>query len=141
MTTPIRYINTDLDLVASYDLGALARALEARDVFALHVTSGDDGSCSARFELNTFADDPGDNLEQTISKILDAIESFDVSIQSLWLGCSLREFDIGYECGTEPWAFNNELTNHTLLRMARVGTSLRITLYPPTPNAAPSTGA
>ena len=39
----IRYLNTDLDLVASVPLDDLAALLESLGVFPLHVTHGDDG--------------------------------------------------------------------------------------------------
>jgi hypothetical protein len=93
---------------------------------------GDDGFWHVSFELNTDTemDDPDYTPERMISAMLDAIESLDGSCRSQWAECSLKEFNIGYDCGTEPWAFNQGLTNQTLLRMARAGASLRITLYP-----------
>ena len=42
----------------------------------------------------------------------------------------LREFNIGYDCGEEPWAFNQGLSAETLRRVAAVKASLRWTLYP-----------
>ncbi len=41
-----------------------------------------------------------------------------------------REFNIGYDCGAEPWAFNQGLSAHLLGRMATAGASLRVTIYP-----------
>jgi hypothetical protein len=63
--------------------------------------------------------------------MLDAIEAIDEPAKELWRACTKREFNIGYDCGDEPWAFNNGLSNRTLDRIARLGASLRITLYPP----------
>jgi hypothetical protein len=65
-----------------------------------------------------------------ISFTPDAVESLEESCRPLWTECRLKEFNIGYDCGHEPWAFNHGLTNQTLLRMAQAGASLRITLYP-----------
>lgn len=123
----IRYLNTDLDLVAGRDLVPLANALEARGVSSLFVTPGDDGRSYATFETDNQYETP----ESNISAMLAAIESLDENVRALWSECSLREFNIGYDCGYEPWAFNNGLTNATLLRIANAGASLRITLYPP----------
>jgi hypothetical protein len=47
-------------------------------------------------------------------------------------------FNIGYDCGAEPWAFNQGLTAELLGRMAATGASLRITLYPGHDEAAPT---
>jgi hypothetical protein len=62
--------------------------------------------------------------------MLDAIEAIEGVAKDLWEECSQREFNIGFDCGDEPWAFNHGLTNATLKRLVGVGASLRITLYP-----------
>ena len=71
------------------------------------------------------------------SWIFPVIESIHESVRSIWRSCSLREFNIGYVSGSEPWAFNNGISSHTLGRMAAVGASLRITLYPPEAESDP----
>ena len=122
----IRYINTDLDLECPHNLSSLARDFEARGVFALHVEQAKEGDWFACFETEQTYTDPDSN----IAAMLDVIESAEDSIQRLWLECSLREFNIGYDCGDEPWAFNQGLSNATLKRLAEVGATLRFTLYP-----------
>ena len=122
----IRYINTDLDLECPNDLSSLAKDLEARGVFALHIEQAKEGHWFARFETEEEYIDP----ETNIAAMLDVIESAEDSIQRLWRECSLREFNIGYDCGDEPWAFNQGLSNATLKRLAEVGATLRFTLYP-----------
>lgn len=71
-----------------------------------------------------------------IASLLDAIESLPGEAHDLWTHCTLREFNIGYDWGAEPWAFNNGLTNGTLARMVRVGAALRITMDPERPEPA-----
>ena len=71
--------------------------------------------------------------EGTIRIMLDAIEAVDGKAKELLDACSTRELNIGFDCGDEPWAFNTGLTGSTLKRMAAVGTTLRITLYPHRP--------
>ena len=44
--------------------------------------------------------------------------------------CTTREFNLGYDCGAEPWAFNQGLSSELLGRIAAVGASLRLTIYP-----------
>jgi hypothetical protein len=122
----IRYVNTDLDLTAPHDLGALAAALDADGVFPLHVTHGDDGLWYATFEHQHEHPEP----EQSIAAMLCAIESLPTSLRPLWDGCTRRDFNIGYECGDKPWAFNQGLSAALLGRVAAVGASLRVTLYP-----------
>jgi hypothetical protein len=62
--------------------------------------------------------------------MLAIVESLNEPIRSLWDRCTRREFNIGYDCGAEPWAFNQGLSTALLGRLAAAGASLRITLYP-----------
>jgi len=126
MDNTICYLNTDLDLVCNDDLTELANALEAGGAFTLHVTKGDDGKWYATFETNK----PHTEPEPNISQMLAIIESLAEPLQSLWVRCTLREFNIGYDCGAQPWAFSQGLSTDLLRRIAAVGASLRITLYP-----------
>jgi hypothetical protein len=122
----IHFLNADLDLTSADDLTALAAAFETRGMHALHVTLGEDGQWWAMFETNEYYEEP----EQTIAVILDAVESFDPALHTIWQRCTRREIDIGYDCGDEPWAFNQALSSHLLGRMASAGLLLRITIYP-----------
>ena len=144
----IAYINTDLDLVSEQDLTPLVVAMDARGVTALlaewqraddrRVLPQADGCWHLTFEhAQDFGEPAG-----AISALLDAIESLPGEAHDLWSRCTLREFNIGYDCGAEPWAFNNGLTDRILGRMVRVGASLRITIYPerPEPVDTPPTG-
>jgi len=126
MDGKISYCNTDLDLTSSDDLTVLAAFLADRGVHPLHVTQGADGLWYATFETDDQCEEP----EHTIAAMIAVIESFDRSSRSLWSGCNLREFNVGYECGNEPWAFNQGLSNRLLRRIAAVRASLRITIYP-----------
>ena len=96
-------------------------------MFALRVDQEQDGLWSAWFEMNDKFEDP----ESTISAMLDAIESLPAAARTGWEACHTREFNIGYDCGDEPWAFNNQITFKTLKRIAKAGASIRVTIYPP----------
>jgi hypothetical protein len=69
--------------------------------------------------------------------MLATVESLARPFRSVWDGCT-REFNIGYECGPEPWAFNQGLPAELLGRMAAAGASLRVTLYPDREPAKPN---
>jgi hypothetical protein len=56
--------------------------------------------------------------------------SNDAEPRNLWSACTTRVFDIGYECGEGPLSFHNNIAPSILARVAAVGASLRITLYP-----------
>ncbi len=126
MDGKISYLNTDLDLRSPADLTALAAIFKERGVGPLHVTCGEDGLWYATFETSNLNSEP----ERDIAVMIAAIESLEEPHRSIWFGCSLREFNIGYDCGPEPWAFNQGISCALLGRMAAVGASLRLTLYP-----------
>lgn len=126
MDGTISYLNTDLDLISSDELTALAAFFESRGVFPLYVMHRDDGLWYATFEAQNQYTEP----EPNIAAMVAVVESLAEPHRSIWLGCTRREFNIGYDCGAEPWAFNQELSSGLLGRIAAVGASLRVTLYP-----------
>ncbi len=126
MKRKTQYLNTDLDLVAPFDLEPLAQAISARGGFTLQVSARDNASWCATLEAEADFLSP----EPTIVALLAAIEGLETDARRSWTSCTHREFNIGYDCGDEPWAFTNELTAATISRMAALNVSLRITLYP-----------
>lgn len=126
MNHRICYLNTDLDVTSAEDLNDLASALESTGVFPLHVTRHQSGIWTATFETDGQHQEP----ETNILAMVDAIESLAEAPRCAWQKCTRREFNIGYDCGHEPWAFNQGLSSQLLGRVAAVGSSLRWTLYP-----------
>jgi hypothetical protein len=122
----IQYLNTDLELVAEQSLEALAAALEARGIFPLHIDQLDNGRWYATLETEEQFTQP----EPNIAAILAVLESLDPHSREVCSACTSRELNIGYMCGDEPWAFNQQLTATTLGAIAALGISLRVTLYP-----------
>lgn len=66
--------------------------------------------------------------------MLGALDSLPQEYRQVWEGCELKEFNIGYDCGDEPWAFNHGLDSELLRQMAKHKISLRWTLYPTAAN-------
>lgn len=126
MKRETRYLNTDLDLGAPRDLAPLADALAHRGLFVFHVWQWEDGLWSARFAT----EEPFLEPDQNIAAMLTAIEALDEPSRSLWEACTIRKFDIGYDCGYAPYAFNQQLSTATLARIAAAGAAVVITLYP-----------
>jgi hypothetical protein len=123
----IQYLNTDLDLTSAQNPAQLVAAFEAGGVRTLYgITHSHDGFWYAMFETDKSHNEPEPNIE----KMLSVVESLEASLRSIWDGCVRREFNLGYDCGDEPWAFNQGISSKLLARMAAAGASLRITLYP-----------
>jgi hypothetical protein len=128
MDETTRYITTELELYSPHDLTALVAALEARGLIPCHVCQSS-VDWHALFSCNSTADQPYDEPEPQIAAMLSAIETLDPPLRAAWAACSVRLFDIGYNCGREPFALRQELSAETLARLAAVGAALRITLY------------
>lgn len=125
----IHYLNTDLDLVCDADLSPIVECFNTFDLYP-HLTEGGDG------RWYVMCEDMNDTTpEPNIVKLLDAIEALSDTTRDLWDRCTKREFNIGYDCGDEPWAFNQGLSNDVLRRMADCGATFRITLYPHRPDS------
>lgn len=126
MDGKIEYLNTDLDLTSAEELTGLGEALKANTLYSLHVTQAEDGLWYAKLETEENYDEP----EKTITKMITAIEALEEPLRATWYRCSQREFNMGYDCGSEPWAFEQGLSCELLGRIAALGASLRLTLYP-----------
>ncbi len=126
----IQYLNTDLDLSSSREFSTLVRALTGRKkIFLLHPLTESNEYWWGTFEAEgsgNFDDEP----EHTIAVMLKVIESLRGPSLKEWKNCKLREFNIGYDCGSKPWAFNQGLSSELLGRVAAIGASIRITIYP-----------
>jgi hypothetical protein len=126
MGAAIRYLNTDLDLTSAVDLTGLTSALEALGVRPLHVTQSEDGLWRSILETATQYLEPALN----IAAIVAAIELLDEANRAAWLGCTQRDFNVGYDCGALPLSINLGISPELLGRVAAIGGSLQITLYP-----------
>lgn len=134
MDNTICYLNADLDLTSANELTALASAFETGGMSPLHVTRGDDGAWHATFETDEQHAEP----EPNIAAMLAVVEALAGPLRAVWDGCTRREFNIGYDCGAEPWAFNQGLSVALLGRMVAAGASLRVTIYPDREHITPN---
>lgn len=125
----IRYLNTDLELVCDVEPAQLVAEFEACDLFT-HVHYGDDQLFYVMCEdMNKHEPEPN------IIRLLDAVDALSDSALAIWQCCTKREFDVGFDCGDEPWGFRQGLSNDVLRRIAACGASLRVTLYPHRPES------
>ena len=132
MDDSIKYLNTDLDLASAGDLTALTEAFNASGAFPLHLTHDDDGLWHATIEVNQDADDVKPcEPDLHIGAMLAIVESFGELLRADWSTCTLREFNIDYNCGKRPWAFEPKGCPAGSSNVSRRwATSIRITIYP-----------
>ena len=121
----IRFINVDLDVSSLASLGPLTKAVEKKRMVNLRRPDDADDT-TASYELVMHVG----SANETISRMLDVLEQLKGEAKEAWLGATRREFDIGYDCGTEPLAFNEAIDPDVVRRIALIGAGIRITLYP-----------
>jgi len=119
------YIVTDVVFKAFYDLQPLVNALIAGGLGPVFAVRADDDGWAASGGILVKPYDP----ESSIARFLDVLDSLDIESKRFWSNCSMREFDIGYHCGTSPFSINNAISSKTVARIAANLASLKITLY------------
>ena len=129
---PTHYINTDLKLSAPTELAPMTTALEARGYFTLY-----DREVDSHWESCCETGEQYDDPEPNIAAMLSVIEALDGPAKEVWQTCSIREFDIGYEGGYEPFSLKQGLSNEVLRRVVESGASLMITVYRAEPGVGP----
>ena len=121
----IGYITTDLDLESAEPLGLIVEAL-GEEVVVLHHGTVGRGRYRASFEVAGLSED----VDATVSRFCALIESFLEADKAVWNRCSRRVFDIAFESGEQPLSFHSELRAGTVKRVAALGASIVITIYP-----------
>jgi hypothetical protein len=120
----VKYLNTDLDIESKQDLSGIIEEFCA-DVLVLH--HGEiRGYQHAAFEIAGSCSD----ADGTINYFCALIEGLPKEVREIWNDCCSRILDIGYESGTFPNNFRSEIRPSTIQRVAEIGASIVITIYP-----------
>lgn len=120
-----RYLNVDCILRSEENLAELKKYLE-KDVFFLW-DEFDGNSSHIGFETNLVdTKDP----EQDILEFLKIFDAAPHSVQKLITECNERVFDIGFESGFSGDPINTGISSSTVQRMAKLGFSIGIRIYP-----------
>jgi len=120
----IRYLNTDLEIESKNDLSRVVHEF-GDDVIVLY--HGEmRGYQHASFEIA--ANSAG--ADETINSFCALVENLPEEVREIWDGCCSRVIDLGYESGTSPQNFRSEIRAPTIRRVAAIGASIVITIYP-----------
>ena len=122
--TQTRFLNVDLEVSSASDLTWLVEEL-GEDVSNLFCGPAQ-GHFLATFEADPMSADP-DGL---IGYLCGLIEGLSDEQRRVWDQAFLKIFDIGYQVGNEPPAYQSDLRPETLAAIVRIGASVRITIYP-----------
>jgi hypothetical protein len=120
------FLNVDLDIESKYDISPIIRDFGDK-VFILNDEPYSEGSYNLSVELNDSwcQQDP----EGLILGYIELIKNFSDDAKDAWNRAHKKSFDLGYECGFQPYSINNELSNSTINAVASVGASVIFTLY------------
>ena len=120
----VRYLNVDLEIESKSDLSKIVEEF-GEDVSVLYCGEMR-GYQHASFEM------PGNTAgaDETISHFCWLVEQLTKEAREVWDGCCSRVMDVGYESGTSPQNFRSEIRASTVQRVAAIGASIVITIYP-----------
>jgi hypothetical protein len=122
-----RFLNVNLELVATTDVQPLLAHLEASTIELRN--SVDDGNQTVWLELDADPSDP----DEAIRGFAALIESLPDHLREQWAGCDDRCLNIGIERGLTPHASAFGISSETLVRIAGLTARLEITVYSPEP--------
>ena len=122
----IRFLNVDLDVRSDRSLRSLTGDLALRGIVNLRTADEEAGEHFACYEL----DGEASSAHQVLVAMLTILERMSPDAREAWDASTAREFNLGYDCGTEPWAYNDEIGPDVIRRISELGGALRITLYP-----------
>ncbi len=122
----IKYLNTDLYLESPKSFKKLNDFLNKKDFWALYYGKTNDKWWGSYETCNR----PCKTPKKTIEIFLKKLSCMDKTIQKQWDQCNSKKFDIGYECGQKPWAFNDEIPNNIIKKLTELNLGIRITIYP-----------
>lgn len=124
----VRFLNVDLEVSSRTDLEWLVEEFGG-DATKLYCGPSR-GHFVATFEI------PGLSGEANglIGNFCHLVENLPVDARRAWDDAFLKVFDIGYESGSAPKSYQSELRPETVAAVARIGASLRITVYPAAPD-------
>src|SRR5205807_1923324 len=126
--------NTDLEIESRGDLSKIVEEF-GEAVLVLHHDEVS-GYQRASFEIAGGILD----ADATINSFSLLVESLPNEVREVWDACCSRVFDVGYQSGASPQTFRSEIRASTIQRVANMGASVVITIYPE-PQESPSVSA
>lgn len=125
----IQFLTVDLEIESYDELQPLALAFgeEALELYCGPVKS----HFRAVFEVAGDLRDP----DSLIQRFCFLVESLDRAALGLWKRAFSRVFDIGYESGSDHTSFVSDIRPDTIEEVAKIGASIRVTIYPPSPRS------
>lgn len=125
---PPVYLNTDLELEWCGDFKPLVNAL-AGQTYVLY-----NGPAGERNRLTLELEETPAEASEAISVFCGLIENLPPEAKAVWNAADSRVFDIGYESGIGEQLAKMVIEPDVLNRVAQLGVSVVVTIYPITLN-------
>ena len=121
------FLNVDLDVAGREDLAPLAKALHPA-IFELYTGRGRSGF-ETHLELASRSSARLSDADATISGFVALLTTLPPGARRLWNRARRRDFNIGIQSGTQPYAFELFLRPETLQAVARLRARVVVTVY------------
>jgi hypothetical protein len=118
------YLNTDLEIESQDDLSRIVDEF-GENVLVLH-----HGVIRGYHHASFAIAGSRDGVDEAINYFCSLVESLPTEAREMWDGCCSRILDIGYESGATPTDCRSEIRASTIRRVAEIGASIVITIYP-----------
>jgi hypothetical protein len=127
MASETSFLNVDLDIQSKQPLDRLVTAFGER-VRVLHV-----GKVARHFEAHIELARSGyqRNPNPLIRRFVELIATLPPSARQLWTSATLRQFNLGFQAGSKPPAYEVVLDPLTLESVWGMGAEVVITIYAP----------
>ncbi len=120
----IRYLNVDLLINSKEDLTPIVDSF-GEDVIALY-----NGEWGAHYRANFEIAGSHAASNEDISYFCSLVDGLEGEAKKLWDNALSKEFDIGFEPGSGPESYNTEIKPSIVKRVADIGASISLTIYP-----------
>ena len=123
----IQFLNVDLEIESHRNLQPIVDSF-GDDAVNLYCGQAR-GHYLATFETSNTEADP----DSIVSYFCMLVKALDGEAKELWDTAFTKVFDIGYESVLEArsYSYSSEIRAETIERVAALGASLRVTIYPP----------
>lgn len=122
-----RFIGVQLEIESPRPLGHLLHSFSGTEIVSVDYRESTRGFAVA-FEhaRSGISTDP----DIQIATFCDTILGFEEDARAVWNGAYRRTFNVGYEIDDSSESFRSELASETMERIARVGASVIVAIYP-----------
>ena len=122
-----RFIGVQLEVESPRPLGHLFHSFSGAEVVSVDYRESTRGFAAA-FEHTGRGVSTDPDIQ--IAYFCDTIMGFKDDAQSVWKDAYRRTFNVGYEIDDSSESFRSELAPETMERIARVGASVIVAIYP-----------